>query len=177
MTTSATMRVLLLLCISGLARAIPYPPEFFVTSTPVLTANARALGSGSKQATGQYGRDGQAAGADYEKDGATAADTAARAGGYEYGYSDGFSWYQPKTLYAFKYAQPAIGYKQIPYNRVIKQRGYGSGLHSTGLGYGAATTGYGAAPIGYSSAGYNDVGLYGGLGRSPLRSRLTCTCV
>ncbi|XP_014665992.1 PREDICTED: fibroin heavy chain-like [Priapulus caudatus] len=120
-----------------------YAPEFFTTSVYGPRADARAHGSGSKHASGSYARDGQAAGADYEKDEATAAETAARARGYEYGYRDGYSWYQPKTLYAFQYKQPILGYRQVYGHRVIRQGGYGG--YGSGAGYGSGNNnlGYG----------------------------------
>lgn len=63
-----------------------YAPEFFTTQIYGPRANARAHGAGSKHATGTFTREGQAAGADYETDEAAAAETAARARGYEYYY-------------------------------------------------------------------------------------------
>ncbi|XP_014666800.1 PREDICTED: postacrosomal sheath WW domain-binding protein-like [Priapulus caudatus] len=105
------MKFVILLALVGFACAGEYTnaPEFHTTVVQGPLAVARVAGEGQRSASSSYAREGSAAGADYARDEAQAAETAAKARGYQYAYRNGYSWYQPKILYAYTFERPIIG--------------------------------------------------------------------
>ncbi|XP_014668263.1 PREDICTED: uncharacterized protein LOC106809623 [Priapulus caudatus] len=109
-----TMKLLIVFALMGYVCAVDEytaAPEFHTTVIQGPLAVARVAGEGQRSASSSYVREGSAAGADYARDEAQAAETAARARGYQYAYRNGYSWYQPKILYAYTYERPIIGYR------------------------------------------------------------------